>query len=505
MPKRSRVVLLEIEVDRASAVPLQRQVYLGIRRLILGGRLKPGSRLPSTRFLANELKVARTTVLDAFGQLIFEGYLQGKVGSGTRVSSHIPHDVQTLAYVTEQHPVPSVHRKPRIARRTARYALRRVARPIRPLRPGLPDIGSLPLDLWSRLTAKHWRRATSEFYDHADSLGYLPLRRAICDHVAGLRGVRCDPDQVLITAGAQQALYLCAETLLNAGDSVWMEDPGYPRARLAFRSAQLRVVPVPVDSNGMNPAAVSKKIPTPQMIYITPSFQCPLGYTMSLERRFDLLRIAARTNAWILEDDYFSEFRFGTSPVASLQSLDRNERVIYIGNFSKNVVPFLRIGFLVAPKSIVHTLRLARTSVSRQPPGIDQAALAEFIADGHLAHHLRVTLQTYRERRQALVAAIRQYSDRVLEVSDDGSVGMYLVTWLPAGVDDRSAAGVAFGAGVDTVPLSNFAWRKLHRGALVLGYSGYPPQTIREATQRLCEALLCRHRKPSSSTQTQAR
>jgi GntR family transcriptional regulator / MocR family aminotransferase len=487
--KRSRVVLLDITVDRASEVLLQRQVYLAIRRLILAGRLKPGARLPSTRYLANELRLARTTVLDAFGQLTFEGYLRGKVGSGTRVSSHIPHDVQTLAFVTEQYAVPSLHRKPRIARRTVTYALQRVAKPIRPLRPGLPDIESLPLDLWSRLTTKHWRRAASQFYDHADSLGYLPLRKAICDYISGLRGVRCDPDQVIITAGAQQALYLCAKTLLDPGESIWMEDPGYPRARMAFRSAQLRVVPIPVDSDGMNLAAASKRFPAPQMIYVTPSFQCPLGYTMNLERRFDLLRIAARNNAWILEDDYFSEFRFGTSPVASLQSLDRNERVIYVGNFSKNIVPFLRIGFLVAPQSIVHTLRLARTAASRQPPGIDQAALAEFIADGHLERHIRVTLQIYRERRQALVDAIRQYSDGALEVSAEGGVGMYLVAWLPARIDDRSATDIASAAGVDAAPLSSFSLRKLRRGGLVLGYSGYAPQMIRKAAQRLCEAL----------------
>ena len=501
MPKRSRVVLLDIAVDRASAMPLQRQVYLGIRRLILAGRLKPGARLPSTRFLANELRLARTTVLDAFGQLICEGYLQGKVGSGTRVSSRIPQDVQTLAFVTEQHPVPSLHRKPRIARRTAPYALQRVAKPIRPLRPGLPDIETLPLDLWSRLTAKYWRQAASHFYDHADSLGYLPLRKAICDYVSGLRGLHCDPDQVIITAGAQQALYLCAKTLLDPGESVWMEDPGYPRARMAFNSAQLRVVPVPVDSKGMmSSTTTSEKTPSPQMIYVTPSFQCPLGYAMSLERRFDLLRIAAKTNAWVLEDDYFSEFRFGTGPVASLQSLDRNERVIYIGNFSKSIVPFLRIGFLIAPKSIVHSLRLARASVSRQPPGIDQAALAEFIADGHLERHIRATLLTYRERRQALVDAIRQHGDGVLDVADEGGVGMYLVAWLPVGIDDRSAAGIAFSAGVDTVPLSNFALRKLRRGGLVLGYSGYVPKMIHEATQRLCRALVTFTRKISSLT-----
>jgi GntR family transcriptional regulator / MocR family aminotransferase len=492
VPKRSIDVLLDISVDRAGDVALQRQVYLSIRRLILSGRLKPGARLPSTRHLANDLRLARTTVLDAFEQLIFEGYVQGKVGSGTRVSSNIPCDVQTLASAREKNPIPSVRRKPRIARRTTSHLIQQTVRtgPIRPLQPGLPDIASLPLNLWSRLTAKHWRRAANQFFDHADSLGYFPLRKAICDYIWRLRAVHCDPEQVIITTGAQQALYLCAETLLDPGESVWMEDPGYPRARAAFKSAQVSVVPVPVDSKGLNSDAGPKKRPAPQMIYVTPSFQCPLGYTMTLERRFDLLRIAARNNAWILEDDYFSEFRYGTSPVASLQGLDRNERVIYIGNFSKNVVPFLRIGFLVAPCSIVHTLKMARTAVSRQPPGIDQAALAEFITEGHLERHIRVTLQIYRERRQALVDAIRQHGNSVLQVSDEGCVGMYLVAWLPEGVNDRVAARLASAVGVDTVPLSNFAIRKLHRTGLVLGYSSYATGIIRAAAERLCKSLL---------------
>ena len=492
MPKRSLEVLLDVSVDRTSEVPLHRQVYLGIRRLVLTGRLSPRSRLPSTRHLANDLRLSRTTVLDAFEQLIFEGYLEGKVGSGSRISSHIPHDVHTLASATQQNAIPAVRRKPRIARRALTHSFhqRPAATPARPFRPGLPDISSLPLELWSRLTAKYWRRAADQLYEHADSLGFLPLRKAICDYVSRSRAVRCDPDQIVITTGAQQALYLCAKTLLDPGESVWMEDPGYPRARVAFQSAQLDVIPTPVDSEGLNSAASSKKRSAPQMIYVTPSFQCPLGYTMTLERRFDLLRVAARNNAWILEDDYFSEFRYGTSPVASLQSLDRNERVIYVGNFSKNVVPFLRIGFLVAPKSIVHMLKMARTSVSRQPPGIDQAALAEFIADGHLERHIKVTLEIYRERYEALVNAIGQYGAGVLELSDNSGVGMYLVAWLPAGVDDRVAARIASVAGVDTVPLSNFALHKLRRTGLVLGYSAYKATTIREAAQRLCDALL---------------
>ncbi len=209
---------------------------------------------------------------------------------------------------------------------------------------------------------------------------------------------------------------------------------------------------------------------------------------MSLPRRFELLRIATEKNAWILEDDYFSEYRYGTNPVASLQSLDRNERVIYIGNFSKSIVPFLRIGFMIVPSSIVNIIRTARSTVSRQPPGVDQAALAEFIGEGHLERHIRATLQIYPERHEALVDAIRQYGNGILETSATG-IGMYLVAYVAPGIDDRLAARIAYTSGVDTVPLSTFSVRRLRRGGLVLGYSAYDAKSIRAATKQLCDAL----------------
>jgi GntR family transcriptional regulator / MocR family aminotransferase len=361
VPKRPAIVLLDLNVQASGDVPLHRQLYLGVRGLILDARLKPGARLPSTRNLANELSVSRTTVLNAFEQLIFEGYLEGKVGSGTKVSARIPGDVRQLAASTEVVHLPKLRRKPRLARRAPRYSFDKTlpAVPIRPLRPGLPNIENLPLKLWSRLTAKHWRAAGNEVLQHGDSLGFLPLRQAICEYISKLRAVRCEPEQVLITSGAQQALYLCAQTLLDVGETIWMEDPGYPRARIAFLSARLDIAPIPVDSEGMDVSAGVKRQPAPQMIYVTPSFHCPLGFMMSLSRRFELLRIATQKNAWILEDDYFSEYRYGTNPVASLQSLDRNDRVIYIGNFSKSIVPFLRIGFLIAPPAIANIIRMA--------------------------------------------------------------------------------------------------------------------------------------------------
>jgi GntR family transcriptional regulator/MocR family aminotransferase len=292
--------------------------------------------------------------------------------------------------------------------------------PSRPLRPGQPDLEIFPREVWSRLAAKHWRRANRD-PEHIDSLGYRPLRRAVCDYVGRLRAVRSDPDHVLITCGAQQALYLSACVLLDPGESVWMEDPGYPRARAAFISAGLKVVPIPVDSEGLVVSAGMKAEPNPRLVFVTPSFQCPLGTMMSLARRFELLQVAKDKSAWIIEDDYFSEYRYGTGPVASLQSIDRDQRVIYIGNFSKSIAPSLRIGYIILPPALVDAFRDVRSTMSRQPPGVEQAILAEFISQGHLERHLRATLRVYRERQEALTAAIQESGRGLLETSPTGT------------------------------------------------------------------------------------
>jgi GntR family transcriptional regulator/MocR family aminotransferase len=493
MAKRAAGGLLEIEISFSGHEPLHRQLYLALKSGILQGRLRPGARLPSTRMIANDKGLSRTTVLNAFDQLSAEGYLEGKVGLGTHVASCIPVDLKELAARTQS---PSLKSRPavKIARRarldsTADLSFLRTS--ARPLRPGSPEVRQFPLELWSRLAAKHWRRATRD-PEHTDSLGYRPLRQAICDYIAKLRAVRCEPDQVLIVAGAQQALYLCAHTLLDAGEAVWMEDPGYPRARAAFLSAGVKIVPVPVDTEGLVVSAGKKKEPSPKLVFVTPSFQCPLGSMLSLSRRFELLGLAREKNAWILEDDYFSEYRYGSNPAASLQSLDREEQVIYIGNFSKSIVPSLRIGYLVLPPILVESFKRVRSTMSRQPPGVDQAVLAEFISEGHFERHIRATLRTYRERQEALVDAIKEQASGLLETSPSGT-GMYLVAWLKPGVDDQAAARAATAQGVDAIPLSAFAMKPLQRHGLVLGYSGYEPSHIRLAVKRLCIGLSRMH------------
>ena len=487
MPKRAMGTVLQMDINFSGRSPLHRQLYVAVKSAILDGRLRPGTRLPSTRVIAVDLRISRTTVLNAFDQLSAEGYLDGKVGSGTRVASYVPGDLAKQAQRTR---LRSSHSKAKVSQRAHLHPngdLSFLRTSARPLRPGQPEANLFPLELWSRLAAKHWRRATRD-PEHIDSLGYRPLRQAICDYVGRLRAVRCDPDQVLIVCGAQQALYLCAHTLLDPGESAWMEDPGYPRARAAFLSAGLKVSPVPVDSEGLVVSAGKKIDPSPRLVFVTPSFQCPLGSIMNLARRFELLELARANNTWILEDDYFSEYRYGGATIPSLQSIDQNERVIYIGNFSKSIAPSLRIGYLILPPGLVESFQRVRFTMSRQPPGVEQAILAEFINEGHLERFVRATLRTYRERQDALVDAIHAHARGLLETSPSGT-GMYLVAWLNPGIDDRAVARAAAIDGVDVIPLSAFCMRPLRRKGLVLGYSAYEVNRIRLAVKQLCAAL----------------
>lgn len=487
MAKRAAGRVLQVDISFSRGASLHRQLYQAVKQAILNGRLRPGTRLPSTRGLAKDLKISRTTVLNAFDQLSAEGYLEGKVGSGTQVASYVPGDLANKAW----HPrAVSSHFQSRISRRAHVQLgadLSFLRTPVRPLRPGQPEASLFPRELWARLAAKHWRQANRD-PEHIDSLGYRPLRQAICDYIGRLRAVRCEPDQVLIVCGAQQALYLCAHTLLDPGESVWMEDPGYPRARAAFHSAGLRVFPVPVDSEGLIVSAGKKIDPSPRLVFVTPSFQCPLGSLMSLARRFELLELANVNNSWILEDDYFSEYRYGLAPTPSLQSIDQNERVIYIGNFSKNIAPQLRIGYLVVPPPLAESFHRVRSAMSRQPPGVEQAILAEFIDEGHLERLVRATIRLYRERQEALVEAIETHAGGLLETSPSG-IGMYLVAWLRPGADDRAAARAAAAHGVDVIPLSVFCMKPQRRRGLVLGHSGYEVNRIRLAVKQLCAAL----------------
>jgi GntR family transcriptional regulator/MocR family aminotransferase len=482
--------MLSITLSPSSGVPLFHQLYSHIRDAILCGRLRAGSRLPSSRTLASDLAVSRTTVLNAFDQLTAEGFLESRVGAGTRVAATLP---EPLLRPDGARAIPSIVSIPMpAAARLRRFEPVFPLEPVtpRPFQAGNPDLSTFPRRVWARLAAKHWRHAPAVLLGYGDARGLPQLRAAIADYAHRIRGVRCQPEQVLILGGSQQALYLCGQVLLARNDVVWMEDPGYPGARAVFKAADTRVVAVPVDEQGL--VVTGRRAgnrPIPQLVYVTPSHQCPLGVAMSLSRRLELLEFATRVGAWIIEDDYDSEYRYFGRPLASLQSLDATGCVVYVGTLSKTLLPALRVGYVIVPEALVDAFAQARAVIDRQPGGgVEQLVLADFIAQGWLERHIRQNRVRYLERQQVLVDSIRQEMPDLLEISPTGA-GIYLTGWLKEGISDLTAAKIADAAGVTVVPLSRLFVGSARRDGLVLGYGAYEIDQIRRGIRTLSQAL----------------
>ncbi|HEU4384056.1 MAG TPA: PLP-dependent aminotransferase family protein, partial [Anaeromyxobacteraceae bacterium] len=393
-----------VSVDRRSSRPLHRQLYETFRQAIAAGRLRPGQRLPSTRGLAAELGLSRTPAVAAFEQLLAEGFIQGRVGAGSYVSPALP----------AGRPPPRPPRPPSPGPRQVAFHLAGAgepepwARALDAFRVGLPALEHLPLETWSALLARQARRLSRRACAYGDPLGLPALREVLAGYLSASRGVRCDPGEVMIASGSQQALALCARVLVGAGAPAWVEEPGYAGARAAFELARARIVPVPVDEEGLDVEAGLARAPAARAACVTPSHQLPLGATMSAARRLRLLEWARRAGAWIVEDDYDSEYRYQSPPVAALHALDPDRRVIYVGTFSKVLFPALRIGYLVVPPDLVPAFVRAREAMDIFPAPVQQAALAEFVAEGHFARHLRRMRVLYRARRAALVEALRR-------------------------------------------------------------------------------------------------
>ncbi len=319
---------------------------------------------------------------------------------------------------------------------------------------------------------------------YGGGLGYLPFREAIASYLGTFRGVRCDASQVLVTSGSQQALQISAQALLDPGDQVLFEEPGYPGARLAFASAGVQVTPIAVDDDGLLTPKITGRHRLGRVAYVTPSHQYPLGMTMSGARRMSLLKWAIDSESWIFEDDYDSEFRFASRPIASLQGLDSHGRVIYIGTFSKVLFPALRLGYLVVPKDLVPAFAAVRDALDIFSPTLYQAVLADFIREGYFARHIRKMRMLYMERRKTLVNAIRNHMHGLLEVIGDDA-GMHLVALLPHNIDDVEVSKEASRNAISAMPLSSCYMTPPKRGGLILGYGGVSPRQIQEATLKL--------------------
>lgn len=479
-----------IAVDRASATPLYRQLYEGYREAILDGRLRAGQRLPSTRSLAREIQISRIPVLNAFEQLLAEGYLESRVGAGTFVASGLPDELTTPARPTSArkvaHPGP---RSPRVFSRGPVSLLQPEPEPWLKgwgaFRVSQCAIDHFPLQAWSSLVARHSRDSPAKLMYYGDPMGYRPFREALADYLRTARGVRCEADQIMVVSGSQQALDLSARVLLDTGSRVWIEEPGYKGARDALRMAGAHLVPVPVDDEGLDVAAGIARYREARAAYVTPSHQYPLGMTMTASRRLQLLDWAQRNGAWIFEDDYDSEYRYESLPISALQGLDRDARVIYIGTFSKVLFPALRIGYIVLPPDLVERFAVIRDAMDIFPPVLYQAMLTDFLREGHFARHLRKMRMIYRERRSALGEALRNENLQVL----GDRAGLHLVMTLPEGTGDRRISEDAARQGLWAMPLSSCYLGEPARPGLVLGFGGTSIPDIEDGVQRL-RALL---------------
>ena len=488
--RRGRI--LKVEIDPSSSEPLYRQIYGSIRRDILARLLAPGARLPSTRRLAGDLGVARSTIVIAYEQLRAEGYIEGTMGAGTHVSGTLPDSfVQTRPAGTVRALAPSTGRisaRGQAILATKCRGLWPSGHGPRAFRAGVPAVDVFPVDTWGRLMARRWNRTSSRVLSYGDAFGFLPLRTAVADYLRAARGVRCTPEQVMIVAGSQQALDLSARVLLDPGDEAWLEDPGYHGARGAFAVAGASVVGVPVDEHGLDPERGRALAPHARLAFVTPSRQLPLGVTMTLARRLELLRWADEADAWVLEDDYDSEFRYASRPLAALQGLDERSRVLYAGTFSKVMFPALRLGYLVVPERLIEAFAVTRHFADYHSPYLEQAIMADFIADGHFERHIRRMRAIYQERQAVLVeCAARELAGRMTVPPADA--GMTLIGWLPPGDDDIAVSRTVCSAGVDVLPLSPFAVSRRINPGLLLGYSGVREDEIREGVTALAAVL----------------
>lgn len=489
----------EIILDQKASAPLYRQLYGRLRASILAGQLEAGTRLPSTRVLASSLGVSRTTTALAYELLLLEGYLESRVGDGTRVARLQPEQMFQGKRKTHGLDAPDSS-----ATLPAAFAQRGQALIEMPYPEGFygeqarrgtnlflvgqPDMTFFPYEIWARMLARHARHSLQAVSSYQYVQGYLPLRQAIATHIGVTRGVHCSPDQIILTTGTQGALDLIARMLLDPGDSAWVEDPGYSGARGALLAAGAKLTAVPVDEQGINVEAGRHLRPEARLAIVTPSHQFPTGVTMSLSRRLALLEWSREAHAWIVEDDYDSEYRFSGRPLEALHGLDRAGRVLYIGTFSKVLFPSLRLGYLVAPPELLAGLITAQRFIAVHLPLLEQLALADFLAEGYYARHVRRMRQLYNERRDTLVDALRRELGDTLDVTVP-EAGMHLAVWLPSSMSAQAVASRAAASGVHILPISHFSQRSLPRDGLLLGFASASPQELRAGVQTLALAL----------------
>ncbi len=476
------------DIERGSSVPIYRQLDAALRRLILDGTLEPGQKLPSTRELALELCLSRITVKSVYEQLVAEGYAQARTGAGTFISEGL--DFETFPKFrrprSKANP-PAIEISDRAMAIMSSKASVRHGK-IAPFRPGVPALDKFPVNIWNKYLSDAMVCDARRNLSYGQVNGSTALRTSIAKHLTDARGMQADPDQIIITSGAQQAFVLIAFVLLNKGDTVWYENPGHIAGRDVMQIMGANVTPVPIDSEGMDIAYAAKVNPKPTLIFVTPSHQQPLGTTMSLVRRLALLNHAHQNDAWIIEDDYDSEFRYRGRPLPALSALDSERRVFYVGTFSKSMFAAIRLGYIVVPPGLVETFAKARNLLGQSSSAVAEQALSRFMDDGRFVEHIRKMRRIYRERRDILFDCLINDCPDVLEPQATDA-GMHMLAWLKNGVDDQVAHHALLEAGIESLPLAVYCQKPLSRSGLVLGFSAAPENRIPKLVRRMAEAL----------------
>ena len=476
-----------IPFDRAAAVPFYMQIYDGYRAAIVAGRLAPGQRLPSTRTLADQLQISRFPVLTAFEQLLHDGYLEGKVGSGTFVRDRIPDELSRPITVRKPTSRPASPPSPLPSFKSGAIPHEGLG----PFRVSLPALDRFPHETFSRILRHHAGALPDELLAYSDPAGYYPLREAITEYLRTARAVDCDPDQVLIVTGSQMGLLISALALSTPDSSVCIEEPGYPGTKQALGIANASMITVPVDQHGIDVATI-KRISSPvKMVYVTPSHQYPLGVSLEMTRRLELLNWAARNDAWIVEDDYDSEYRYASRPLGALQGMDTHGRVIYIGTFSKVLFPALRVGYMVVPHELVARFARIREGLDIFSPLLYQLVLTDFLKDGHFARHLLRMRAVYLARRNALIAAVREHAADLLTLGNTDA-GLCLVAFLPDDIDDRDVVRRAARRGLYPQALSPCYSGSDTRSGLILGFGGSDECALTNAVRELADLIRLR-------------
>ena len=469
------------------ALSLHARIQRAIRQLILDGALDVGRPLPASRALAQSLGVSRDTVEAAYSQLHAEGFIDRRVGSGSFVSER----AQVPPRRGTSQRAKLYRESPRLSQRGAAIfqngGVREALTP-RPFAPGVPETRSFPLQTWERLQRQVLKEHGTLALTHSHPQGVEALRRAIADYVNLERGACATPDRILVLTSSQQALSLCATVLLDAGDRVFIEDPAYHGARRAFDAAGLESVPVPLDAQGIRIESLQNAAQPAKAIFLTPSHQFPTGATLALDRRLAIIEWAHRNQAWIIEDDYDSEFHYAGKPTACVQGLDAHDRTIYIGTFTKSMFPGLRIGYMVLPSQLVAPMTVARTLQDGHSASIPQLTLARFMEGGHFGSHVRAMRSVYAERRDALERLVcKHLADFVEPRVPDG--GMQMPCVFVRDIPEREAIDTARRAGIDLLGLTPLHASSKHKAGFLMGFAAYAPKELEIAVKELANVL----------------